>query len=227
MAKVLVISDLHYERMVYRSVDESEAFEWLLGVVAAHQPGVVLSTGDWGRALTPDDVRILTSMARVLTIHGNHENMRTLLSAHILMEPGRVYEAGGLRVAGISGIVSSRPEREGTPRRRPEDFIREAEALAKRGPIDVLLLHQPPLLPSLFPGIEENPGTIAALRALELISPRLAVVGHMHAGYRRVEHGETIVVHIDSSLLRREYIIIEDGAATVYRGWRIVDRFNL
>ncbi len=227
MPRILVISDLHYERMVYRGVDESKAFEWLLSVVAAHQPDVILSAGDWGRALTPRDIEALKSVAKVLSIYGNHENMAALLGARILMEPGRVYDVCGLRVAGISGIVSSRLEKDGVPRRRPGDLLREAKTLARQKPIDVLLLHQPPFLPSLFPGIEEDPGTLAALRALELISPRLVVVGHMHMGYRRVEHGETIVAHIDSSLLRREYIVIEDGVVTVYRSWRVIDHFSL
>ncbi len=83
MTKVLIISDLHYERMVFRGVDESKAFEWLLSIVATHKPKILLSTGDWGRALTPADMHVLNSMTKVLTIYGNHENMQALLATHV------------------------------------------------------------------------------------------------------------------------------------------------
>ncbi len=51
----------------------------------------------------------------VLTIYGNHEKTEMLSELHnersssylpVLMEDGKIYDTGGLRVAGINGIIS-------------------------------------------------------------------------------------------------------------------------
>jgi DNA repair exonuclease SbcCD nuclease subunit len=53
----------------------------------------------------------------VLTIFGNHDNAEVLSKLHnirsdeylpVLMEDGRVYGVGGLRVAGINGIIAKK-----------------------------------------------------------------------------------------------------------------------
>jgi hypothetical protein len=49
--KVLVISDLHYEKIFYHGVDESKAWGWPLSIVDYHEPDILLGGGDWGNAV--------------------------------------------------------------------------------------------------------------------------------------------------------------------------------
>ena len=110
--KVMVISDLHYEKRVFRGIDESRAWEWLLGIVDYHKPDLLLSCSDWGSAINPGEFYELLRKVVVLTIYGNHENLEVLKSLHnvrcdkylpVLIEDGRVYVFEGLKIAGISG----------------------------------------------------------------------------------------------------------------------------
>ena len=96
--KVLVISDLHYERRVYRGFDESRAWEWLLGIAEYHGPSLLLGCGDWGSAVNEREFYTLLRRVLVLTIYGNHENMDVLARMYnvrgyeylpVLMEDGR------------------------------------------------------------------------------------------------------------------------------------------
>ena len=230
MPRILIISDLHYDLRVFHGIDESVAFDWLLVVVDYVRPDVLLSAGDWGYALTPEKLSELgRRVRRILTIYGNHENLEVLAGSGVLMEPGRVYDVGGVRVAGISGIVARRRKKgkDGVPRRTPEEIIEEARMLAERGPVDILLLHQPPSLPELFPGLNIDEGTDAALEAIRMVKPRAAIIGHMHMGYRRTRLGETLVVHLDSSQEHREFIVVENGVLKAYRDFREIDRVRL
>ncbi len=102
--KILVISDLHYERRVFKGVDESRAWEWLLSIVDYHRPDVPLSCGDWGTGVSLEEFNKLLEKTLILSINGNHENMDVLTKLHnvkgdqnppVVMEDRRVYELGG------------------------------------------------------------------------------------------------------------------------------------
>ena len=45
--RVMIISDLHYDKRVFKGVDESRAGGWLLGIVDYHKPDLLVSLGDW------------------------------------------------------------------------------------------------------------------------------------------------------------------------------------
>ena len=155
--RVMIVSDLHYERRVFRGVDESRAWEWLLSIVDYHRPDLLLSCGDWGSAINEGGFYKLLRRVIVLTIYGNHENMDVLRKMYniktdnylpILMEDGRVYELSGLRIAGISGIIASkRKVKKGVPRRTPNEFLEVAKKF-KEKKIDILLIHETPTCPS-------------------------------------------------------------------------------
>lgn len=49
--RVMVISDLHYDKHIFEGVDESRAWEWLLSMVDYHKPDILLSCGDGGTAI--------------------------------------------------------------------------------------------------------------------------------------------------------------------------------
>jgi predicted RNA binding protein with dsRBD fold (UPF0201 family) len=64
--RLLVISDLHYERRVYRGFDESRAWEWLLSIIDYHGPDYLLSCGDWGAAVNEREFYELLRRERIL-----------------------------------------------------------------------------------------------------------------------------------------------------------------
>jgi len=63
--KVMVISDLHYDKRVFHGIDESRAWEWLLGIVDYHRPDLLISLGDWGEAISETEFYDLLKKVRV------------------------------------------------------------------------------------------------------------------------------------------------------------------
>lgn len=156
--RIMVVSDLHYDKHVFEGVDESRAWEWLLLIVDYHKPDLLLSCGDWGAAINFEEFYELLRKTIVLSIYGNHENMDVLTKLRnvrsdlpVLMKDGKIYEVGGLRIAGINGIIASKKKvKKGVPRKVVEDFLDTANRL--RGEkVDILLIHETPYLPNLFP----------------------------------------------------------------------------
>jgi len=217
--RIMIISDLHYERRVFMGVDESKAWGWLLSIVDYHRPDLLLSCGDWGSAINEEEFYELLKKTVVLSIYGNHENMDVLTKMYniktdnylpILMEDGRVYELSGLRIAGISGIIASkRKVKKGVPRRTPEEFLNIAKKLEGKE-VDVLLIHETPYLPELFPFMRDDYTSRTALEAVRVVKPRLVFNGHMHyGGYKFYGFSfGTKYVYIDSSQQNRHYAIL-------------------
>ncbi len=217
--KVLVVSDLHYDRRVYEGVDESRAWEWLLGVVDYHRPGLLVSLGDWGEAVNEEEFYGLLRRVRVWSIYGNHENMEVLRKMYnvltdsyepVLMGDGEVRVFGGLRFGAINGIVALRRRvRRGVPRKKPEEYVEVARKL--RGRVDVLLLHDSPKLPLDEYKFIANDGRAQAVAiAVYEARPRLVLCGHLHISpytIYRYEYG-TLYVRVDSSQKHRTYLIL-------------------
>jgi Icc-related predicted phosphoesterase len=226
--RILAICDLHYDRRIYRGFDEGRAWEWLLSIVDYHSPEYLLSCGDWGGAVNESEFYMLLRKAIVLTIYGNHEktdvlsklyNVRSNSYLPVLMEDGKIYNMGDLRVAGINGIIArERKYKKGVPRKTPEEFLEIARRIAGSG-VDVLLIHETPYLPSLFPFMEERLGPITALKAVEMIKPRLIINGHMHSGGFKAHEFPwgSRYIYIDSSQQNRHYLVIEDMEVEVWR----------
>ena len=220
MTRIVIISDLHYERRVFRGVDESRAWEWLLLIVDYHKPDLLLSCGDWGTAVNEAEFYELLRRTLVLTIYGNHENMDVLVKLRnvksrtclpVLMEDGRVYEFNGLRIAGISGIIALKKKiRKGVPRRTPEEFLEVAEKLRGKD-VDILLMHETPYLPKLFPFMRDSLSSRTALKVVEIIKPKLVINGHMHyGGYSNHDFSfGTKYIYIDSSQQNRHYAVLD------------------
>lgn len=131
--KVMVISDLHYDKRVYKGVDESRAWFWLMNIVDYHKPDLLLSCGDWGAGVNLEEFYELLKKTVVLTIYGNHENMDVLSKPYnvktseylpVLMEDGKVYEFNNLKIAGINGIIAKKRRfKKGVPRRLTVNHI--------------------------------------------------------------------------------------------------------
>jgi len=234
----MVISDLHYEKRVFRGHDESRAWGWLMGIVDYHRPDVLLGCGDWGTAVNPKEFYELLRKTVILTIYGNHENMSVLTSLYnvksssylpIPMEDGRVYEIGGLRIAGVNGIISKRRMKKGVPRKRAEEFIAVAEKL-KGENVDVLLMHETPYLKELFPHIAYTINSKTAYEFVEKVKPKVVINGHMHSGgYKTYTFPwGTQYIYLDSSQQSRHYLVFEDlDVIEVWQDRRKIDEIAL
>ena len=237
----MVISDLHYEKQVFRNVDESRAWDWLLSIVEYHEPSLLLSCGDWGSAVNPEEFNELLSKTIVLTIYGNHENLDVLSKLYnvksssylpVLMEDARVYNIGGLRVAGISGIVAKkRKMKKGVPRKRAEEFIDVALRLKDKN-VDVLLLHEAPSLEIYRKIISFDFRTETALEAIKIIKPKIVFNGHLHfSPYTIYKFNDisTLYVRIDSSQAHRHYALYYPSKELieVWRDYEKVDEVKV
>ena len=227
----MVISDLHYEKRVYRGVDESRAWEWLLSMVDYHRPDLLVSLGDWGEAVNEQEFYLLLRRVRVWSIYGNHENMGVLARMYnvltdwyepILLGDGEVREFGGLRFGGINGIIALRRRvRKGVPRKSPEEFVEIARSL--RGRIDILLVHDSPKLPlEEYNFIADDERTRAVERAIHEATPRVVFCGHLHVSpYTIYQYPSgTLYVRVDSSQNSKHYILLHPGDKTKLEIWR-------
>jgi len=215
----MVISDLHYEKRVFRGVDESKAWSWLIEVVDYHKPDLLLSCGDWGAGVSEVEFYELLKKTVVLSIYGNHENMDVLTKLYnvktseflpMLMEDAKIYEIDSLRIAGINGIIAKKKKvRRGVPRKMPDEFLEYARKLRGKD-IDILLIHETPFLPELFPFMARNFRSETALEAVKIVKPKLVINGHMHSGgYKtHIFPWRTRYIYIDSSQASRHYIIL-------------------
>ena len=220
--KVLVVSDLHYEKKIFAGVDESRAWEWLLFLVDYHRPDLLIGLGDWGEAVNEVEFYDLLRRVRVWALYGNHDRMDVLermynvLTDHyepILMRDGEVREFGGLRFGAINGIVALKKKmRKGVPRKSPEEFVELGKRL--KGKVDILLLHDSPKLPlPEYSFMVEDGRPEAVARAIYEARPRVVFCGHIHIIEKpytiyRFSYG-TLYIRIDTSLLRRSYAIID------------------
>jgi len=230
--KALVISDLHYDARIYRGIDQSKAWMWLLDVVDYHRPDLLISLGDWGEAVNESDFGELLRRVRVWSIYGNHDvlgvlgRMFNIVSGKlesVLMDDGEIREFGGLRFGAINGIIAlKRCGKEGVPRKRPEEYV----GIAKRfsGKVDVLLLHDSPKLPlEEYEFMSDDVAARAVETAIYEAKPRIALCGHIHTEnpytVYRYEHG-TLYIRVDSSQRHRAYLVMYTGSGVKLEIWR-------
>ncbi|MGC8988279.1 metallophosphoesterase family protein [Infirmifilum sp.] len=211
--KILFVSDLH---KTLESLEEMESVDWLLSIIDAVKPDYLISAGDMGEAITAYDLQRITSRTKAIIVYGNHENF--LVIKDYCVRDGQVIELGNLKVSGINGLVEEDEERKG--RRREYAFdVRLLARLSKRlEGVDVLVSHQPPYLPEVYPGMRYSPGLEAFTRFLYEVRPKLHLSGHMTGGcytYYEFPWGGRYL-RVDSSSKHRCYAVIEEDRVTVY-----------
>ena len=236
--KIMVISDLHYDKRVFHGVDESRAWEWLLGIVDYHSPDLLISLGDWGEGVNEAEFYELLKRVRVWSIYGNHENLEVLKRMYnvvtdrfepVLLEDGEVREYNNIRFGAINGIVAlKRREKKGIPRKRPEEFIEYGRML--KGKANVLLLHDSPWLEEYRGRIARDERTAAVAIAIYEARPKLVLCRHFHLSpytVHRFEYG-TLYVRIDSSQKHRCYAILNlsDGEIEILIDRKVVNTLN-
>ncbi len=90
----------------------------------------------------------------------------------------------------------------------------------RRKEIDILLIHEAPYLPRLFPFMRDSIASRAVLEAIRIIKPKLVINGHMHSGgYKTYSFSfGTKYVYIDSSQAEGHYLILKPENKSIIIG---------
>ncbi len=206
--RLLMVSDLHCEK-------NPDVFEWLQELLNETRPDYLIVAGDWGECssypqLLPKD--------QVITVYGNHDNVFELRNKFTLLD-GDVVDLGGLRVGGISGIISPKgtPTKTGIPRKRPSEYVMVANRI--KGKTDLMVIHEAPYIPEVFGRMWKSAGSLAALKAVNVVKPKILFVGHLHlapALHAELEDGLHIV-HVDSTQKGYALLDLKKGSLSGYK----------
>ncbi|ACP54733.1 metallophosphoesterase family protein [Saccharolobus islandicus] len=212
---IVLISDLHKS---LNSIEEMESVKWLLDILDDLKPDYLIGAGDWGEGMTIDDFSNILSRTRLIAVYGNHENFSIIKSFSI--RDGQIIRVGKMRITGINGLIGDN-RNYGI---NPDKFLK---LINKLKDIDILITHQPPYLPEIYPKMRYNEATELMLKAVEQIKPKLHFNGHMTGGcysYYEFEWGKYL--RVDSSSRFRCYAII-DKDVTVYQRGEEIFNFSL
>lgn len=184
--RILVIGDAHGD------------FQAIRRALKRFTPQLLLGCGDWGDAaeVSEADFAPLLDAAPIYTTYGNHDAMEPLArlrnrdgSAAWIPNGDRV-EVEGLRIGAIGGIWAK-------SHRKPH-YVTDAERLAQRGPIDILLTHGCPIgLADLTPSGRHG-GQRCFMEAFKTIAPKLHFCGHLHRPQERTLKSGARVVNVGS-----------------------------
>jgi predicted phosphodiesterase len=206
---ILFISDLH------KSLDNKEEIEsvkWLLNILDEIKPDYLIGAGDWGEGMSAADFSDILSRTKLIAVYGNHENFSIVKNFSI--RDGQIISVGDMKVTGINGLIGDE-ENYGIP---PNKFLKIISRLRDKN-VDVLITHQPPYLPEIYPKMRYNEAAELMLQALEQIKPKLHLNGHMTDGcysYYEFEWGKYL--RVDSSSKFRCYAIIDKDVIVYQRG---------
>ncbi|AOL17224.1 metallophosphoesterase [Sulfolobus sp. A20] len=207
--RFLLVSDIHKSYEFYRGYDESVAVEWLLEIIDETKPQVLISAGDWDEGMTSEDFGRILSKVKLLTVYGNHENFPII--QRYAIPNGKVFEFGGLKIAGINGLVGDNNIK-GIPITTPTQFMNAIYRIKKYVPkLDILVTHQPPYIPEIYPKMRPDNYNELVFEAVEDLKPRLFFNGHMTAGcYSSYKFPSgTKYLRVDSSQIYKCYGLLE------------------
>ena len=200
-------------------MEEMNSVKWLLNVLDELKPDYLIGAGDAGEATTADGFSEILTRARLITVNGNHENFTIIKNLSIRDE--QVVRFGELRVSRINGLIGY-DEDYGIPAGR---FMRIVNKI--KG-VDILVTHQPPYIPELYPNMRDNEPAILMTQTLEQIRPRLHFNGHMTGGcYSYYEFKWGKYLRVDTSARFRCYALTDGRNVTVYQKGEEVFRFSL
>jgi len=117
-----------------------------------------------------------------------HENFAIIKNLSI--RDGQVVRVGELRVSGINGLIGY-DEDYGIP---PGRFMRIVNKI--KG-VDILVTHQPPYIPELYPNMRDSEPAMLMTQALERIRPRTSKVDLYLASAGGTSANATIIIIYD------------------------------
>ncbi len=225
--KFLLVSDIHKSLGYHRGHNEMIAVEWFLSIIDYIKPNAVICAGDWGEYMTIEDFNAITSKVTLITVYGNHENFPVIKM--FALQDGKVIEIGGLKIAGINGLLGKKGrEYEINPNRLTRIIKKIKDSVEK---LDVFVTHQPPYIPEVYPMMRDDGYGRIMREAIEDLKPKLFLNGHMTDGcytYYEFPFG-TKYLRLDSSQSFRCYGILdsESGEIIIYEDGNKVLQFKI
>lgn len=97
--------------------------------------------------------------------------------------------------------------------------------------MDILLMHEVPFLPQLYPHQRKSEGSIVALKAIELIKPKIVLNGHMHGccySYYEFPWGSRYL-RVESSMHEKCYAILDTDKlrVSISKDCRLINCFSI
>ncbi len=232
--KIMVMSDIHYEKDFHHRVWEGDALKWMIAMLEQHKPEDLVILGDVGYAWDKEEWETLLEKVRIHAIYGNHDNVQMLKSlrnvdrSKVWAKSGEVREIQGLKFGFINGIMGfdkelrrrknhRYTERYGdsvtditwVPRLFPEEYLAFADTLAAKR-VDVLCTHASLPFPSDGSRFHPNEEFATLNQVLNLIKPRLWFSGHLSGPYATSWAEDSTFVRIDSSPQEQHYLLLSD-----------------
>ena len=225
--KILLISDLHYEkdkgRFRYPGRDQGNSLEWLLGIIRHSGAEQLVGFGDLGNSWSMQDWQRLTRQVKVTAIYGNHDNVYILQRAKnadgsaVLATDGEIRQIGGFKFGFINGIISARrTEKDNVPRKTPEAFLLAAKRLRA---IDFLCIHESPILELYGTRFYRTDGSAVAEQVAKEVAPSFLLSGHLSFGpytiYPINGSNSTLNIKVESSQLHMGYAVLDVAARQI------------
>lgn len=165
--------------------DDPRAIPWLEAAVKKYD--VVCVGGDLGRTLLESITNFVIKNDNTFMVFGNHD--------YVIANHPRIFNGTKTRYHGITigGMDGSLPVG-GWPDEHDEtEYLIMCENM---GPVDILLLHQPPKntnVDVLYNG--SHVGSVAVREYIEKTQPLLAVSGHIHESPGVDKIGKTVIAN--------------------------------
>jgi Icc-related predicted phosphoesterase len=176
-------------------------------------PEMLICCGDWGDPgqVAAEEYDDLLSASYVVSVYGNHDDLE-LLSAlrnrdgtRVLLENGRVTDALGVRIAGISGIwAKSHAKRWYIT---DEEVLAAAEMAAGAG-VELLITHGCAIgLNDALPGGRRG-GQRCFLDAFKAAAPQVYLCGHLHVQQVKTLKDGRLAANVGNTALG-DYLVLE------------------
>jgi Icc-related predicted phosphoesterase len=207
--RLILVSDLHYSLQPSRREDDSRVFQWLHNVVENEKPDLVISAGDFGEdAHSPELFNLILERANLLTIHGNHDNLKLIKrlknvdGSSCWLQDGTIRDINGIRIAGVNGNMAQTKR---SPHHKTVEEVNELiSQYSKIGHIDMLVAHEAPTHTQLARN-GRSLGQEVLAKAIDELEPKLYLCGHIHIESQIIRVNETMLINVDSSMRHQEY----------------------
>ena len=228
--RIMIMSDVHFERDFHRRVWEGGAKDWVVEKITEHDMTDLVLCGDSGYGWNKTDWDAILERVRIHAIYGNHDNvkmmktLRNLDNTRVLAEDGEVRTIGGLKFGFINGILAysrkammknqmfyedkkAMTETGWVPRKTPEEYLTAAAKLTNK--IDVLVTHASVPMPDETRFHQSEEFQIVT-EAVKISKPRIHFSGHLSGPYKVGDLSGARFVRVDSSPKEKHYAVLSD-----------------
>jgi len=207
---ILIASDIH------------EYFDRLIQHLKRDHIKACICCGDL-TVNAPKDPKNIIIPKPIYTVYGNNERFKLLttdIPNLIWMDAGKIYEVGGLKIAGMGGVMSKSPR---DPRHYSYGEVNASLNLKDKN-IDIFVAHHPPKLYADLCNerYRHHCGSPDTFKIMNVLKPKIFVAGHLH-WFQFDIFGENGVVGTYVITMGQfgygDYGILNSDKLTLYKKW--------